>query len=93
MVPMRKIFEELGAEVEWNDSTQTAKGEKSGTVCTFSIGDNMLYKNDEAIELIAPAILENNRTLVHVRAIAEAFGADVEWNGDTGLIEIKSAAE
>ena len=60
---MRKIFEELGAEVEWNDSTQTAKGEKSGTVCTFSIGDNMLYKNDEAIELIAPAILENNRTL------------------------------
>lgn len=93
MVPMRKIFEELGAEVEWNDSTQTAKGEKSGTVCTFSIGDNMLYKNGEAIELIAPAILENNRTLVHVRAIAEAFGADVEWNGDTGLIEIKSAAE
>ena len=93
MVPMRKIFEELGAEVEWDDSTQTAKGEKSGTVCTFSIGDNMLYKNGEAIELIAPAILENNRTLVHVRAIAEAFGADVEWIGDTGLVEIKSAAE
>ena len=53
----------------------------------------MLYKNGEAIELIAPAILENNRTLVHVRAIAEAFGADVEWIGDTGLVEIKSAAE
>ena len=50
-------------------------------------------KTTKRLKLIAPAILENNRTLVHVRAIAEAFGADVEWNGDTGLIEIKSAAE
>lgn len=91
MVPMRKIFEELGASVEWDDKTQTAKGEKSGTVCTFSIGDNVLYKNGEAIELIAPAILENDRTLVHIRAIAEAFGADVGWDGDTGLVSIVSA--
>ena len=90
MVPMRKIFEELGAEVTWDSATRTAKGEKSGTVCTFSIGDKLLYKNGEAIELLSPAIIENNRTLVHVRAIAEAFGAKVEWNGDKGLVDIYS---
>lgn len=90
MVPMRKIFEELGAEVSWNDETQTATGEKNGIVCTFTIGDNVLYKNGEATELLAPAILENDRTLVHVRAIAEAFGAEVDWNGETGLVIIEN---
>ena len=93
MVPMKKIFEELGAEVEWDDTTKTAKGEKSGTVCTFSIGDKTLYKNGEAIELTAPAIIENSRTLVHIRAIAEALGADVGWDGDTGLVDIHSVTE
>ena len=93
MVPMRKIFEELGAEVTWDDATQTAKGEKMGTVCTFAIGDKTLYKNGEAIELLSPAVIENNRTLVHVRAIAEAFGADVEWNGDSGLVTIVSVTK
>lgn len=90
MVPMRKIFEELGASVSWNDETQTATGEKDGIVCTFTIGDSVLYKNGEAKELLAPAVLENDRTLVHVRAIAEAFGAEVGWDGETGLVTIEN---
>lgn len=88
MVPMRKIFEELGADVTWDSDTQTARGEKNGTVCSFKIGDKILYKNNDAIELLAPAVLENDRTLVHARAIAEAFGAKVDWDGETGLVNI-----
>ncbi len=90
MVPMRKIFEALGADVKWDEETQTARGEKPGTICTFAIGDRTLYKNGNAIELIAPAVIENDRTLVHVRAIAEVFGAKVEWDGNTGLVDICS---
>ncbi len=88
MVPMRKIFEELGADVTWDSDTQTARGEKNGTACSFKIGDKTLYKNNETIELLAPAVLENGRTLVHARAIAEAFGAEVGWDGETGLVSI-----
>ena len=88
MVPMRRIFEELGAAVTWDDETQTARGEKDGTVCSFTIGDETLYKNGEAVRLLAPATLENDRTLVHVRAIAEAFGAAVDWDGASGLVSI-----
>lgn len=90
MVPMRKIFEELGADVSWDGETQTAQGEKDGNVCKITIGDNKLYKNGQAKELLAPAILENGRTLVHVRAIAEAFENNVLWDGDKGLVTINS---
>lgn len=88
MVPMRSIFEALGAEVSWNDETETATGERDGKKCSFKIGDDKLYINGEEKTLLAPAVLENGRTLVHVRAIAEALGADVLWNGETGLVTI-----
>lgn len=90
MVPMRKIFEALGADVKWDDNTKTAYGEKDGIACSFKIGDNKLYKNNETIELAAPAKIIDGRTLVHVRAIAEALGAKVGWNPDTGLVTITS---
>lgn len=89
MVPMRKIFEELGAEVSWNGETQTASGAKNGDICTVTIGDNMIYKNGLGKELSAPAVIENGRTLVHARAIAEVFGAEVLWNGEKGLVTIR----
>ena len=88
MVPMRSIFEALGAEVSWNDETETATGERDGKKCSFKIGDDKLYINGEEKTLLSPAVLENGRTLVHVRAIAEALGADVLWNGETGLVTI-----
>lgn len=88
MVPMRKIFEALGAEVSWDDATQTASGEANGIKCSFAIGDNKLYKNDTCIELAAPAVIRDGRTLVHVRAIAEAFGSNVEWDQNTGLVTV-----
>ncbi len=90
MVPMRKIFEALGATVDWDDSTKTAYGKKGSISCSFKIGDKMLYKNGEIIELAAPAKITEGRTLVHVRAIAETFGAEVDWDPNTGLVSITS---
>ena len=90
MVPMRKIFEALGAVVEWDNSTKTAYGKKDGITCSIKIGDSKLYKNSETIELAAPAKIINGKTLVHIRAIAEAFGARVDWDSGTGLVTIAS---
>ena len=87
MVPMRKIFEILGAEVTWDDSTQTASGKKDGVTCSITVGSNEFYKNGEAIKLDAPAEITNDRTLVHMRAVAEAFDSKVGWD-DSGLVTI-----
>ncbi|MBQ3110728.1 MAG: leucine-rich repeat protein [Clostridia bacterium] len=88
MVPMRAIFEALGAEVSWDDATKTAIGVKDGIEVKITIGENVLYKNGEAIELDAPAEITNDRTMVPVRAISEAFGCTVNWDNDTKTVEI-----
>ncbi|MBQ3110729.1 MAG: leucine-rich repeat protein [Clostridia bacterium] len=90
MVPMRAIFESLGADVSWDDSTKTAIGVKDGVEVKITIGENVLYKNGEAIELDAPAEITNDRTMVPVRAISEAFGCTVEWDNETKTVEITS---
>ena len=83
LVPMRAIFEALGAEVSWDDATKTAIGKKGGVEVKITIGENVLYKSGEAIELDAAAEITNDRTMVPVRAISEAFGSTVEWDNDT----------
>lgn len=88
MVPMRAIFEVLGAKVSWNNNTQTAKGELDGTTIEIAIGATQMYKNGKAIDLDSPAVIVNNRTLVPVRAIAEGFDCEVNWYGETKVVEI-----
>lgn len=89
-VPMRKIFESLGATVTWNDETKTVTGRKNDTVVNLTIGSNVLLKNGDSKLLdVAPTIVDS-RTLVPIRAIAEAFDCDVQWNDSSKTITIFS---
>ncbi|MGN0183447.1 MAG: stalk domain-containing protein [Candidatus Ornithomonoglobus sp.] len=88
LVPLRAIFEALGAVIDWDGDTQTVTSTKNGTVVKLKIGDNIMQKNDERIELDVPAKIVNERTLVPARAVAEAFGCKVDWNGDTQTVII-----
>lgn len=90
LVPLRAIFEALGATVGWNHDEMTATGEKDGVVVSIRIESDVLVKNGQNTALDSPAILVNNRTMVPVRAISEAFGNDVEWNGETREIIINT---
>lgn len=90
MVPLRAIFEALGATVEWNDETKTvtAYNEEANVKCT--IGSNAMYVNEvEKIIDVAPMIVES-RTLVPVRFIAESFNCGVSWDGNTKTVYIIS---
>ena len=88
MVPMRKIFESLGAVVTWDAKTQTATGKKDDTIVNVSINSNILFKNGVPKSLdVAPALIDS-RTLVPVRAIAESFDCEVIWEGETQTVRI-----
>jgi len=80
LVPMRAIFEALGAEVEWNESLKAVKATKNDITIIFNVGKDTMLKNGETVVLEAAPIILNNRTLVPVRAIAESFGNEVSWN-------------
>ena len=88
LVPMRAIFEALGASVSWDDATKTATGVKDNVEVEITIGENVLYKNGEAIELDCVAEITNDRTMVPARAISEAFGCTVNWNNEMKTVEI-----
>ena len=80
LIPMRAIFEALGAEINWNGETRTvlASTEKNSVRC--EIDNNLMTVNGVAKTLdVAPEILMN-RTLVPARAVSESLGANVEWD-------------
>ncbi len=90
MVPVRAIFEALGAKVMWDNNTQTAIGIMGDTTVKIAIGQSYLTKNGEVINLDSPAFLTSGRTYVPARAIAESFNCTVEWDNDTRTVTIKS---
>ena len=89
LVPLRAIFEALGATVDWNDSSQTVTAVKGDKTISLAIGSNTLYINGEAKTLDATAVLVNARTLVPVRAVSEAFGCQVDWSDAEEAVYIK----
>jgi len=88
LVPLRAIFEELGAVVSWNNNKVTAK--KGNTLISLEIGSNKMLVNGKAIKLETPAQIKDNRTFVPLRAVSEAFNNNVEWDGVKKVIKIKA---
>ena len=89
LIPMRAIFEALGAEVEWENDGQIATATKDGITVSLTIDSNRMLKNGEEIELDVPArLVEDSRTLVPLRAISEAFGCQVEWDEELQRVDI-----
>lgn len=80
LVPLRAIFEALGATVDWNPETHTVTSVKGDIEISLTIGSNTIFVNDSKIELDVPAKLYGSRTLVPVRAVAEGFNCKVEWD-------------
>ena len=83
LVPMRAIFEELGASVEWHADTMTIKATSGSINVVLKIGDKHMYRNNSAVELDVQPQIINDRTMIPLRAVAEAFGANVAWHDGT----------
>ncbi len=88
LVPMRAIFEAMGAKVEWDNSTRTVIGTKDNDKIKLQIGNPKANINGKEIILDTPAIIESDVTLVPVRFIAESIGADVGWDNETRTVII-----
>ena len=69
LVPMRAIFEYLGAEVTWDNDTRTATGTLDGTVVIIQIDNTTAYVNGVPYTLDVPAQIIGNRTMVPARFV------------------------
>lgn len=81
LVPMRAMFEALGAYVEWNDDTKTATGSTLAVFVSIRIGENTMNRNFVDVPLEVPAQIINGATMIPLRAVSECFDMQVNWDG------------
>ena len=88
MVPMRAIFEWLGAEVSFDSATGGITAKRGEQIVSLKAGSKTATVNGETKTMSASAESRNGRTFVPVRFVAEAFGAEVKWiaSEETALI-------
>lgn len=89
MLPVRAVFEAIGAEVEYINEERKVIATKQDTTVTFVIDSNVMTINGEEKTIDVPAMIKNDRTLVPLRACAEAFQLDVDWNNNTRTVFVK----
>lgn len=84
MVPMRKIFELLGASIEWNRGNQTVLATKDDISIKLQIGNEIAEViragKTEKVKLDSMPVIVNNRTLVPLRFISESLEKQVGWD-------------
>ncbi|MBO5408486.1 MAG: WG repeat-containing protein [Clostridia bacterium] len=90
MVPLRVIFEALGANVDWKDEIRTVTAVKENITIRLTVDEAVMYVNDTPVSLDSPACIVNDRTLVPLRGVSEAFGISVDWFGDKRTVTIGS---
>jgi len=78
LVPLRTIYEELGAEVEVDSLTQTVTAVRGDTTITMQVGSNILSRNGEQITLDVPPQIVSGVVVVPIRDIAESFGIEID---------------
>ena len=90
LVPLRGIFETLGAQVQWNAETSTVTATKGEITIILQIGNPVATVNGSEKTLDVPAKIVGGRTLVPVRFVSESLGCKVEWIGDSRSVVITS---
>ncbi len=83
MLPVRFVAEAFGATVGWDGATSTATVKTSDVEIKITIGAKEAVVNGKTVALDAPAFIENSRTYMPVRFVAENLGATVAWDGTT----------
>ena len=89
-VPLRIVMESLGAEIDWNQNTQTVIVQKDDIMVEVPIGKYYIIKNGQQIPNDTAAIIRGSRTFIPIRAVLEAFGTEVEWENETQTVTIDS---
>lgn len=89
LVPLRAIFQAMGAKVEYNSSTGVIEGKLGNTIVVLTIGSKEAYVNGNKLLLDVPARVTGGNTIVPLRFIGESLGAEVHSIGNAVIINSK----
>ena len=89
-VPLRGIFEKLGATVTYEKSTQTILAHRKETKVKLVTGDPFAFVDGSRVRMMAPPFQKMGRTYVPLRFISESLGCRVGWHPPTRTVAISS---
>ncbi|GAB6108913.1 copper amine oxidase N-terminal domain-containing protein [Fusibacter bizertensis] len=90
LVPVAAICNSLKMDIQWDSKTRTVKAYNDTFQIKLVLEDKLAIVNGNEFELDVPAMSIGGRTMVPVSFIANAIGAEVSWDSENRIINIKT---
>ncbi len=89
LVPLRSMFEQMGATVSFDKATRTVDVTKPGADVKVTLGKPIVTINGEDRPLDVPPEIYKGAIVVPLRVLSEGMGAYVQWIGDKRLVVVR----
>ncbi len=93
LVPARGVFENMGFQAQWDDTTKTSTLRKEGMTIVSQLGASYFTVNGNQKSLDVPVQIIDGTLMLPLRAISEATGAQVDWDANTFTASINTNAQ
>jgi hypothetical protein len=92
LVPLRSMFEQMGATVSYDPASKTADVSKPGSDVKVTVGKPEVVINGESRPLDVPPEIYKGAIVVPVRVISEGMGAYVQWVPEKKIVVVRYIA-
>jgi hypothetical protein len=89
LIPLRSMFEQMGATVAYDASSKTVDVSKPGADVKVTVGRPEVVINGESRPLDVPPEIYQGHVVVPVRVISEGMGAYVQWVPDQRVVVVR----
>lgn len=89
LVPLRSMFEQMGATVSYDPASRTVDVSKPGSDIKVTVGKPEVIINGESRPLDVPPMIYRGTVMVPVRVISEGMGAYVQWVPDKRTVVVR----
>ena len=92
LVPLRSMFEQMGATVSYDPASKTADVSKPGSDVKVTVGKPEVVINGESRPLDVPPEIYKGAVVVPIRVISEGMGAYVQWVPEKKVVVVRYVA-
>lgn len=89
---LRALFAAIGARISWLSRARTARVVSGSLTIEVPVGSRIAKVNGAQVDMGGPARIVNGRTVVPVRFFADATGAQISWDSETGAAKVWTPA-
>ena len=93
LVPLRSMFEQMGATVNYDSATHTADVSKPGSDVKVTVGKPEVVINGDIRPLDVPPEIYRGAVMVPIRVISESMGAYVQWVPEKKVVVVRYLAQ